>query len=86
MSTIIFVLATSILCIVVMSKVPGLEHFVKPIIDLLFTFIKFLSSNMLAWGLFFVKMFLNSHVDLLQHLVMPASSIDPSITMKDNQA
>lgn len=84
MSTIIFVLATAVLCIVVMSKVPGLEHFVKPIIDLLFTFIKFMSSNMLAWGLFFIKMFLNSHVDLLRHLTMPAAAIDPSIAMRDD--
>lgn len=86
MSTIIFILASVILGIVVMSKVPGLEHFVKPIIDLLFTFIKFLSGNMLAWGMFFLKMFLNSHIDLFQHMIFSASKIDPSIAMKEDLA
>lgn len=86
MSTILFVLAIAILCIVIMSKIPGLEHFVKPVIDLLFTFIKFLCANMLAWGMYFLKMFFNSHTDLIRHLILPASKIDPSTAMKDNLA
>lgn len=84
MSTIVFFLASLVLGIALFSKIPGLEHFVKPIIDLLFTFIKFLSSNAMAWGLYIFKVFWNSHIDFLRHLFLPASSIDPSAGLKEN--
>ncbi|MBC8738528.1 hypothetical protein F6X40_17350 [Paraburkholderia sp. UCT31] len=86
MSTIIFVLSGIILGLVIMSKIPGLEHFVKPTIDLLFTFIKFLCANASAWAVYFFKMFVDSHLDLLKHLSLSADAIDPSMKMKKNAA
>lgn len=86
MSTIIFILAASILGIVLMSKIPGVEHLVKPIIDLVFTFIKFMSANMLAWSVFLFKLFFNSHFDLIKHLLLSDKAIDPSIAMREDIA
>lgn len=85
MSTVLFFLAVGVLVIIIMSRIPGLEHFVKPIISLFFTLLQTVVTNMWAWGIFIFKTLLYSHVDLIKHLILDENSLDPSLKMK-NQA
>jgi hypothetical protein len=82
MSTIIFILAGIVLAVVIMSRIPGLEHFVKPIVGLLFTILQAVLENAWAWGMFLWKTLWYSHLDVLKHLVLSEDAIDPSVRMK----
>lgn len=64
--------------IIVMSKIPGLEHFVKPIIDLIFTGIKFIFENAGNWFIWAFKLLLGSHLEVFRHLTQAETDLDPS--------
>lgn len=83
MSTALFILAAIIASIIVMSFMPGLQHFVKPIIDLLFTAIKAVAENGVAWAVFVTKKLWFAHIEVLQNLVFSAEQLDPSVAMRD---
>ena len=83
MSTVAFIFACVILGIIIISKIPGLEHFVKPLIDLLFSFLKVVFENGFAWMIFLFKTLTFSHIDLLRNLFLEAKDLDPSVVMED---
>lgn len=83
MSTILFFVAVIVLAIIVMSHIPGLEPFVKPIIDLLFTAFKAIVVNGLEWIFFLVKIVWFSHLDLFKNLIFSAESLDPTLALKN---
>lgn len=86
MSTLFVILAGVIVVLIVMSKIPGLEHFVKPLVGLLFSAVQVCfeqGSYWLIWGL---KGLLAAHADLLRNLVQSAEDIDPSIAARNNEA
>ncbi|KWU17877.1 hypothetical protein [Burkholderia cenocepacia] len=85
MSTLLFILACIALGLVVLAKIPGLEHIVKPIIDLVFTGIKVLCANGSYWVVWLVKLLISSHLDLARHLLLSAESIDPTIAVRDKE-
>ena len=82
MSTIFFILAIVVLVIVIMSHLPGLEHFVKPIINVLFTLLQAIVVNGFDWAFFVVKAVWFSHLDLLKNLMYSAEALDPTLEIK----
>jgi hypothetical protein len=82
MSTILFILACVVLVVIVMSRIPGLEHFVKPIVGLLFTVLQAVLENAWAWGMYLFKTLWYSHLDLFKHMLLSEDTIDPSVRMK----
>ena len=82
MNFIIVVSACVILGLVVLAKIPGLEHTVRPLIDLVFTGIKVGLENAVSWSIFLFKLLWGSHMELAQHLMMTPEQIDPSYEMK----
>ena len=85
MSTFLFILAVAVLLIVIMSQLPGLEHFVRPIIGLLFTILQAIVVNGFDWAFFVVKAVWFSHLDLLKNLTYSAETLDPTIEIKAQQ-
>jgi hypothetical protein len=85
MSPLFFNAAVVVLVIVVMSHIPGLDHFVKPIIGLLFTLLQAIMVNGFDWLFFVVKAVWFSHLDLLKNLIYSAESLDPTIQIKSQQ-
>jgi len=85
MNTIAFVLAGVVLGLVILAKIPGLEHFVRPTIDLLFTALKAILENGLAWSIWAFKSLWNAHVDLVRHLIYSAETLDPTVSVKENE-
>ena len=82
MSTIFFIIACGVLVLIVMSRIPGLEHFVKPVVGLLFTLLQWSVENLWAWGIFLFKTLVSSHLELVRHLLLDEDTLDPSMKMK----
>lgn len=84
MNTITFIIAGVLLGLVVLAKIPGLEHLVRPIIDLVFSFIKFVGENCFSWAIWLFKLLWGSHLELIQHLMLAAEDIDPSVALRES--
>lgn len=82
MNTIAFVIAGVIIALVILAKIPGLEHTVRPMIDLVFTAIKAILENLVSWGIWMFKLLWDAHMELLKHLMLSPESIDPSVAIK----
>jgi hypothetical protein len=85
MNTIVFVAAGAILLLVVLAKIPGLEHLVKPLIDLLFSLLKVIAENMTNWFVVLFKLLWQSHMELMAHLVFKAESLDATVAMREKE-
>jgi hypothetical protein len=82
MSTIFFIAAIVVLIVVIMAHLPGLEHFVKPIINILFTLLQAIAVNGFEWAFFVVKAVWFSHLDFLKNLMYSADELDPTLQIK----
>ena len=82
MNTIAFIAALSILGLVVLAKIPGLEHTVRPAIDLVFSGIKVIFENAGSWTIWLLKVLIGAHVEVIKHLALPAESLDPSYEVR----
>lgn len=78
MNTIAFIAASILLSLVVLAKIPGLEHTVRPVIDLVFTGIKAVLENLISWSIWLFKLLMASHIEVFKHLVLSAEALDPS--------
>ena len=85
MNTIVFVAAGALLVLVVLAKIPGLEHLVKPLIDILFSLLKVVGENMTNWFVVLFKLLWQSHMELFQHLIFKAESLDATIAMREKE-
>ena len=83
MSTLLFILAVAVLILVITSRIPGLEHLIKPLIDLLFTALKAILENVALWSIFLFKNLWSSHLELIRHLLFSAESVDPSVAVRE---
>lgn len=84
MNTILFVAAAVVLGLIVLAKIPGLEHTVRPIIDLVFTALKAILENLISWLIWLFKVLWEAHIDLFKNLILPAEALDPSLVVKKN--
>jgi hypothetical protein len=76
MSTILIWAAAGILLLVLLDKLPGIKHLIKPIIDLLtFLFTTFF-GNLGAWLMWLVKTMARSHHVLSVHLIRSRDELD----------
>jgi hypothetical protein len=82
MNTLAFFAAASVLVLIVLAKIPGLEHLVRPVIDLIFTGVKVVAENLASWVIWLLKALWGAHAELVQHLIFSAETLDPSIEMK----
>jgi hypothetical protein len=83
MNTIAFLAACFVLGLVVAAKIPGLEHLVRPIIDLVFSAVKVIAEGAFGWTVYLFKALWFAHVELLQHLALTPESIDPTFAIRE---
>ena len=83
MNTIAFITAGVLLALVILAKIPGLEHTVRPLIDLVFTAIKAILENSIFWSIWLFKLLWDAHFELLTHLTLSAAAIDPTVEFKE---
>lgn len=84
MNTILFVTAAVVLALVILAKLPGLEHTVKPMIGLVFTALQAALENAFSWSIWGFKVLWSAHTDLFRNLMLPASALDPSFAIREN--
>jgi cell division protein FtsB len=85
MNTIIFYSSIGVLALVVMAKIPGIEHFVKPIIQILFDALKFIAAHIGSWVLWVTKSVLRAHTWFLKNLIYPPEALDQTIAVKEKE-
>lgn len=83
MNTIAFVLASVVLVLVIMAKIPGLEHLVRPVIDMLFSGLKVAIESGFGWLVYLTKALWFSHIEVIQHLLLPPEAIDPTYALRE---
>lgn len=83
MNTILFIAAAGVLGLVVLSKIPGLEHAVRPAIGLVFAALTALFENLWSWSIWLFKVMWSAHWELLRNLVLSAEAIDPSVEVRE---
>ena len=86
MNTIFFVAAGVVLLLIVMSKLPGVEYLVRPVIDLLFSAVKVIAEGAFGWSVYLTKSLWFSHMELLQHLIYSPESLDPTFAIRESAA
>lgn len=84
MNTILFITAGVVLGLVVLAKIPGLEHTVRPIIDLFFSAVKVVAENAVSWSIWCFKILWGAHFEVVKHLMLSAEAIDPSYEMRES--
>lgn len=78
MSTILIYAAVAIFALIILDKIPGLKHLIKPVIDLItFLFTTFF-GNIGAWLMWVGKTMGRSHYVLSVHLVKSRNDLDPT--------
>lgn len=82
MNTIAFIAAGVILVIIILAKIPGLEHAVRPLIGLVFTALQSALESSVFWSIWMFKLLLGAHYELFQHLIFPAEALDPSVAVR----
>lgn len=78
MSTFILAAAAFIILLVILSRIPGVEHLVKPLVSgVTWVFSTFMGGvgGWLLWG---VKITFRSHASLLMHLFTKRIELDPA--------
>lgn len=76
------ILAIVAILLFVLSKIPGVEHIVKPLVGLLFKLIESVGSLVITWGVYSLKLLFTAHITFLKHLILPAEAIDPTDSMR----
>ena len=82
MNTLAFFAAGIVLALIILAKIPGLEHLVRPAIDLIFTGLKAVFANIASWTIWLLKLLLGAHVEFFQHLIFSAEVMDPTLVLR----
>lgn len=85
MSLFLVILFSIPVALLVLSKIPGVELLVKPIVDILFSLIRMTTENLWMWLIWLFKNLWFSHIEVLQHLILSAETLDPSVRMRDDE-
>ena len=78
----LLILGGAAIALFVLSKIPGLEHLVKPLVGALFKLIEAVVALLWSWAIYAGKALVQAHLTFLKHLIFPASAIDPTDSMR----
>lgn len=85
MNTIAFIIGGILLALVIFSKIPGLEHLVRPVIDILFSLLKVLAENAYSWTIWLWKALFAAHIEVARNLFMKPEDLDPSQAAREKE-
>lgn len=84
--TILFVLGgIGALGLFLLARVPGIEHLIKPVIQILIDLLKLAAGNAATWSIYFGRGIWNAHTDVLRHLTHSAEAIDPTMRYEQQE-
>ncbi|MGC8518959.1 MAG: hypothetical protein ACP5P4_10595 [Steroidobacteraceae bacterium] len=79
---VLLIFAVVVIALFVLSKIPGLEHIVKPLVGAVFKIIEAIVSLLWSWAIYSGRTLFQAHLTFLKHLILPASAIDPTDSMR----
>ena len=82
MSSIVMYFAGICILLVVLSFIPGLNHFVKPMVDLMFSLLKSLLEHGYSWFIWGIKRLFQAHIELFKNFTSTKEEIDPTEKVK----
>lgn len=78
MSTIVMYFAGFIILLMVLDRIAGLKHLIKPVIDFISFIVTTICTNIGAWLMWMLKTLGRSHYVLAVHLVRTRDDLDPT--------
>ena len=78
----LLIIAGAAIALFVLSKIPGLEHLVKPLVGALFKLLEAVVGLLWSWAIYAGKALFQAHLTFIKHLIFPASAIDPTDSMR----
>ncbi len=85
MNTILFWAAIVIAGLILLSFIPGLKHFTKPVIESVWQLLQASGISVGAWFVFLTKIIWRAHVDILRNLVLPVKELDPTREVRESR-
>ncbi len=86
MNSILFYTGLILAALILLSFVPGLKHLVRPIIDSTWKMLQATFVGSGAWFIYGIKLILVSHIDIIRHLTLSKSTLDPVAAVRDEEA
>lgn len=83
MSTIIMYFLGGVICLVILDKIPGLKHLIKPVIDFITFCVTFFFENIGSWLMWILKTMARSHYVLAVHLLKTRDELEPTEKIED---
>lgn len=78
MTTLLLILGAVIVLLVVLDRIPGLQHLIRPIVGWIASGITLLVGSASGWLAWSVKTVWRDHATLARHLFSTRADIDPS--------
>lgn len=85
MNTIAFVVAGCLIVLVIMAKIPGLDYLIRPVIELVFSFLKLILEHFWSWTIWLLKALTAAHIEIFRNLTKPAEELDPSQVVRNKE-
>lgn len=85
MNTLVFYILVSMVVLGIASVIPGVQHLVRPIVDLFFKLIQAIASTSVYWAIYVAKNLVDAHVEFVRHLMLDAKDLDPTLAMRENE-
>ncbi|GAB6035395.1 hypothetical protein [Galenea microaerophila] len=83
MSTIVLWIIIAALAIIILGKLPGLDHVLKPLFESVFTLLTEIFKQAFIWVMFVIRHILVAHRDFFYHLTNPRHKILPEERIKE---
>lgn len=83
MNTVVLIMLLIAGAIVLLSRIPGLEHLTRPLVELVVSAIKVTAATMAAWSVYVFKAVWGAHGDVVNHLTKSEAELDPSHAMRN---
>lgn len=85
MLSVVFYIAALLLCIVILSLIPGINILFRPIIDGIGRLVPVLFISLSSYLLWFIKLIFKSHMDIVYHLTHKESKINYERMIDDEE-
>lgn len=78
----LLIFAFVVIALFVLSKIPGIEHLVKPLVGAVFKAGEAVVALFWSWAVYSGRALFQAHLTFIKHLIFPASAIDPTDSMR----
>lgn len=71
--------------LIALSAIPGVKHFIEPLLEFVFWLIKVGSEHLFSWLVWLAKTALNDHSTVVAHLTNTAEDLDITLALRQDE-